>query len=182
MCPKINYEYVMSVETTQLLDKNSITIILILTLKQKYIQCFETCCRSGVWVCIVRLQVLWIWRGVNFWRAASILRLTKTGRIGIARFRFLVTSKPRAKHLKKSPRSSSSSITASSSVKAATATAQLQPPPPAVFSFEKQGRTSKSSTTRIKPAWQHFVVTTLMLYKCLTNPIKQYILCSTAGE
>ena len=46
-----------------------------------------------------------------------------TGRIGIARFRFLVTSKPRAKHLKKSPRSSST--TASSSVKAATATAQL---------------------------------------------------------
>ena len=50
---------------------------------------------------------------------------TKTGRIGIARFRFLVTSKPRAKHLKKSPRSSTSITASSSAVKAATATAQL---------------------------------------------------------
>ena len=40
---------------------------------------------------------------------------TKTGRIGIARFRFLVTSKPRAKHLKKSPRTTTTTTTASSS-------------------------------------------------------------------
>ena len=60
-----------------------------------------------------------------------------TGR-GIARFRFLVTSKPRAKHLKKSPRTTTTTASSSHSWGNSNGNfSRLHQPASAVFSFEK---------------------------------------------